>query len=98
MTAIHTPGAESLVVLLTDGADDNRSALKLPELTDKLKAADKTKPVKVVTIALGRDLDNQALTDIAIASGGQPYTSSRAFDIDKVLISALFDIRATTGA
>ena len=67
-------GTESLVVLLTDGADDNRSALKLPELTDKLKNADKAKPVKVVTIALGRDLDNQALTDIALASGGQPYT------------------------
>ncbi|GIH04073.1 VWA domain-containing protein [Rhizocola hellebori] len=98
MVSSYAPGTESLVVLLTDGADDNRSTLKLPELTDKLKNADKTKPVKVVTIALGAATDNQALTDIAVATGATPYTSSRAFDIDKVLISALFDIRATTGS
>jgi Ca-activated chloride channel family protein len=96
MVSTYTPGTESLVLLLTDGADDNRSTLKLPELTDKLKNADKTKPVKVVTIALGSDLDSQALADIALASGGQPYTSAKAFDIEKVLISALFDIRPTT--
>ncbi len=93
MAATYAAGSESLVVLLTDGAEDNRSTLKLPELTDKLKNADKTKPVKVITIALGRDTDNQALSDISLATGVRPYTSNRAFDIDKVLIGALFDIR-----
>ncbi len=93
MAAAHAAGTENLVVLLTDGADDNRSALKLPELTDKLKNADKSKPVKVITIALGRQTDTTALTEISTATGVRPYTSERAFDIEKVLIGALFDIR-----
>lgn len=93
MVAAHAAGTENLVVLLTDGADDNRSTLKLPELVEKLKTSDPAKPVKVVTIALGRQTDNQALTEISTATGVRPYSSERAFDIDKVLIGALFDVR-----
>jgi Ca-activated chloride channel family protein len=94
MTSAYASGSENIVVLLTDGADDNRSTLKLPELIDRLKNADKAKPVKVITIPLGRQTDNQALTDITLATGVlRPYDASRAFDIERVLISALFDIR-----
>lgn len=90
----HVPDAENLVVVLTDGADDDQlRGLKLAELVDKLKAADASKIVKIVTIALGRETDSQALTDISAATGMRSYASERSFDIGKVLIAAIFEVK-----
>jgi len=92
--ANYLQGAQNMVVLLTDGADDDQlKGLKLNELTDKLKAADKAKPVKMVTIALGRDTDSDALAAISAATGVRSYTSLRANDVSKILIAAIFDVK-----
>lgn len=90
----YVPNAENLVVVLTDGADDDQlQGLKLSELTERLKGADKSKPVKVVTIALGRDTESEALADISAATGVRSYKSLSAHDISQVLVSAIFDVK-----
>ncbi|WP_162908058.1 substrate-binding and VWA domain-containing protein [Allorhizocola rhizosphaerae] len=94
MQANYVPDSENLVVVLTDGADDDQlHGLKLGELTDKLKNADPSKKVKVVTIALGRDGNSDALQEVANATGVRSYSSARSHDISKVLISAIFDVK-----
>jgi len=90
----YVPGTQNMVVLLTDGADDDQlRGLKLEELNDKLRNADKAKPVKVVTIALGRDTDSDKLATISAATGTRSYSSPRAIDISKILIAAIFDVK-----
>ncbi len=86
--------ADNLVVVLTDGADDDKvSTTKLADLIGKLKGADPSKPVKVVTIALGRDTDSQALSEISRATGTEPESAARSFDISSVRLEAIFDIK-----
>jgi Ca-activated chloride channel family protein len=87
-------GAENFVVVLTDGADDDQlKGLKLEELISRLKSADPAKPVKILTIAMGRETDSKALTDISTATGARSYSAARSFDISSVLIAAIFDIK-----
>jgi Ca-activated chloride channel family protein len=80
--------------VLTDGDNDwPRGGLQLPELIDKLKAADPSKPVKVVTIGVGRDTNNDALSQISEATGVHSYNADRSFDVSKVLLEAIFSLR-----
>lgn len=92
--ANYVPNTQNMVVMLTDGADDDQlKGLKLEELNEKLRGADKAKPVKVVTIALGRDTDSDKLATISAATGVRSYSSPRAIDISKILIAAIFDVK-----
>lgn len=92
--ANYQQGTQNMVVLLTDGADDDQlQGLKLDDLNQKLRDADKSKPVKVVTIALGRDTDSGKLASISTATGVRSYSSPRAIDISKILIAAIFDVK-----
>lgn len=94
MQTAYVDGADNLVVVLTDGADDDQlQGLKLEELVDKLKNADKNKPVKVVTVAMGRDTNSAALARISSATGVRSYSSTSANNISEVLISAIFDVK-----
>jgi Ca-activated chloride channel homolog len=90
----YMTNAENLLVVLTDGDDDwPPGSLKLQELLDKIKAADPSKPVKIVTIGIGRDTNNDALTQISAATGVRSYSADRSFDISKVLLGAIFSIK-----
>jgi Ca-activated chloride channel family protein len=87
-------GATNLVVLLTDGADDNNVAggLSLDQLTSKLRSAsgDATKRVPVITVGLGSDTDSDVLREISSATKAPSYSSPTSFDISQVLLTALF--------
>ncbi|MBV1853051.1 substrate-binding and VWA domain-containing protein [Catellatospora sp. NEAU-YM18] len=88
----YVPDATNMIVLLSDGADDDQlQGLKLDELTAKIKGADQSRPVKVVTIALGKPQNSAALAKISAATGVNTYSSERSYDIGKVLMSAIFD-------
>jgi Ca-activated chloride channel family protein len=90
----RAPGATNLVVLLTDGADDNNvsGGLTLDQLTSKLAAAsgDATKLVPLITIGLGTDSDSAVLRKISAATKAPSYSSPTSFDISQVLLTALF--------
>ncbi|MFG2040178.1 substrate-binding and VWA domain-containing protein [Dactylosporangium sp. NPDC048998] len=88
----YKPDATNLVVLMTDGKnDDTTGGLSLDQLRGKLEAnATSDKKVPIVTVGYGNDADFAALQDISRASGGTLYTSKTAFDINEVLLTAIF--------
>jgi Ca-activated chloride channel homolog len=88
----YKPGATNLVVLMTDGKnDDPTGGLNLDQLQQKIAAnAAGDKKVPIVTVGYGNDADFAALQDISRASGGDLYTSKTAFDINQVLETAIF--------
>lgn len=94
LQSTYMPNAENLLVVVTDGDNDwPAGGLQLQELIDKIKAADSSKPVKVVTIAVGRDTNNEALNQISQTTGVQSYTAAKSFDIGKVLLEAIFAVK-----
>ncbi|WP_426514381.1 substrate-binding and VWA domain-containing protein [Dactylosporangium sp. McL0621] len=88
----YRPGATNLVVLMTDGKnDDSTGGLNLDQLREKLQAnAGSDKKVPIVTVGYGNDADFASLQEISRVSGGTLYTSKTAFDINEVLLTAIF--------
>jgi Ca-activated chloride channel family protein len=87
------PNAANLVVLLTDGADDNNSGtLTLDDLLAKLRAAsgDQATRVPVITVGLGTDTNSDVLRQISAATHAGAYSSPTSFDISQVVLTALF--------
>jgi Ca-activated chloride channel family protein len=85
------PGRLNLVVLMTDGQDDNVDGLTRPQLIEQLKAtARPDRPVQIVTIAYGSEADVSALQDISRATGGRTFISRNVADVEKVFLAALF--------
>ena len=94
VSAKHVAGAANIVVLLTDGADDNNvsGGLSLQQLLDNLKGTcgSAEKPVQVITIGLGIDSDSDVLRQISSATNATTFSSPTSFDISQVLLAALF--------
>jgi Ca-activated chloride channel family protein len=89
----YKPGSTNLVVLMTDGKNDNPAGgLTLDQLNQRLNqtAADATKKVPVVTVAYGEDADAATLQEISRVTGALSYTSKTSFDIEQVLLTAIF--------
>ncbi|HLT11738.1 MAG TPA: substrate-binding domain-containing protein [Micromonosporaceae bacterium] len=89
----YVEGAANLVVLLTDGADDNNVAgLTLDELVRNLQSTCGTasKPVQVITVGLGVDSDSEVLRKISNATNAASFSSPTSFDISQVMLAALF--------
>ena len=87
-------GAVNMVVLLTDGADDNNisNTIAFEKLLNDLRgeSADPAKRIPVVTIGLGIDSDSEVLRQISGATQAPSFSSPTSFDISQVLLSALF--------
>jgi Ca-activated chloride channel family protein len=87
-------GAANLVVLLTDGANDNNVAvtLTMSDLLGRLRSANAQQDtrVPVITIGLGTGSNNAVLRQISLASHGATYSSPTAFDVSQVMLTALF--------
>lgn len=95
VAANYVTGATNLVVLLTDGADDNnvQGGLTLAQLVTNLQATcgNVTKPIKVITVGLGRNTNSDILRQISAATKAQTFASPTTFDISQVVLSALFN-------
>jgi Ca-activated chloride channel family protein len=90
--AHHERFATNLVVLLTDGKnDDPTGGLDLAELRKRLASA-RSGPnnVPVVTIGFGADADFATLATISHDSGTVTLSSKDGVDIDKVLLAGIF--------
>jgi Ca-activated chloride channel homolog len=96
VVANFKPGATNLVVLITDGKDDTTgsgspSATDLNQLElDITKNHASSKAVPIVTIGLGPQADDNVLRDISRKTGASSLTSATGFDLNQVLLSALF--------
>lgn len=93
--AKYVADATNMVVLLTDGAnDDQEKNLNLQGLLDQLGKGDPKRPVSVVTIALGQDANDRILQQISAATNGPtPYVSKSTYDVSEVLQRAIFSSR-----
>ncbi|WP_157549610.1 VWA domain-containing protein [Microbacterium sp. Leaf288] len=90
MRDTYVPGQVHLVLLNTDGVNEDDDGLDLPGLLAQLETLrDPAKPVAVIAIGYGPDTDQAALEQIAAATDGAAYQAFQPTDIGTVLIDAV---------
>lgn len=81
---------QNILVVMTDGKNEDTVGLSLPQLTTSLRARrDASRPVTVILIAYGTDADVPALNAAAAAAGGRTYVARNPADIGKVFLAAM---------
>ncbi|MEQ6896582.1 VWA domain-containing protein [Microbacterium sp. KR10-403] len=86
----YVEGEVNLVLLNTDGVNEDDDGLDLDGLLTKLRALhDPAKPVSVIAIGYGPDTDQDALEKIAAATDGAAYQALAPTDITSVLVDAV---------
>lgn len=92
--ASYQPGYVNSVVLMTDGVNDDASGLSLEQLLAALRSErDKSRPVRVILIGLGDQVDAATLKRIAETADGASYVAQDPQDITTVFIEALMGRR-----
>jgi Ca-activated chloride channel family protein len=93
----YQPDRNNVLVVLTDGMNyDPGHTILLQELLKQLRrTADPLKPVAIVPIAFGPDVDPASLQQIARATGGQAFVTTDPRQIQQVFLEML--IRLTCG-
>jgi Ca-activated chloride channel homolog len=85
VTAHYAPNKVNSVLLMTDGANVDPTNNSLPALISQLKALyNPHRPVRITTIAFGKDADVQALKQISGATGGHSYVAREPGDLSTV--------------
>jgi hypothetical protein len=84
------PGRLNVVVVITDGRNDDPGGIRASDLLTRLRAeADPRRPVTLVGVAIGPDGDTAELGQIARATGGRSFVVTDPSRIDTVLTVAL---------
>lgn len=84
------PGRINTVVVMTDGQDDNASAITRDQLLAELaRLQNPSRPLKIVGIGIGPDVDQAELDAIAGATGGQAFVAPDPSRIGEVFYEAL---------
>jgi hypothetical protein len=90
MVRTYDPEASNVVVIITDGVNEDSAGLKLNQLKAKLHRLTRDQPVRVIAIAVGPDTDLRALGILARASAhGKAYQVLHAQELQQVLFDAL---------
>jgi Ca-activated chloride channel family protein len=90
MRDTYVPGQVHLVLLNTDGYNEDDEGVDLQTLLAELeKLKDPAKPIAVIAIGYGPDTDQAALEQIAAATDGAAYQALQPTDIGTVLIDAV---------
>ncbi|MDI6102606.1 substrate-binding domain-containing protein [Actinoplanes sp. NEAU-A12] len=85
-----TAGRINMVLILTDGTDDNSSGISRAELLGKLgELADRKRPVPILFIGVGPDIDAAELNQIAKATGGRVALTEKPSGIRQIFYTAL---------
>ncbi|HEV2783754.1 MAG TPA: substrate-binding and VWA domain-containing protein [Actinophytocola sp.] len=83
-------GRINTVIVLTDGKDDNASDIGLDQLLAELgRLQDGRRPLKIIGIGIGPDVDPAELKTIAEATGGEAFTTPDPTKIPDVFYAAL---------
>ena len=90
----YDPGRVNAVVVLTDGHNEDPAGISDDALLGFLRAeADPARPVTVIAIGMGPDVDFPALEQFAAATGGKAYLASNPADIRDVFLDAIIERR-----
>ena len=83
-------GRLNVVVVMTDGNNDNPSGISRAELLSRLRAeSDPRRPVTVMGVVIGPDVDPTELDQITQATGGRSFVVADPSRIDAVFFAAL---------
>jgi hypothetical protein len=86
----YDPNYSNVMILLTDGANDDPRSIGQKALLARLgKLRDPRRPVRIIGIAISKDADLTSLTRIARATGGNAYRADTPTDILKVFASEI---------
>ncbi len=84
------PGRINTVIVLTDGRNDDANSITREALLAELaKLQDPRRPVRIVGIGIGPDIDVGELQAIAGATGGQAFTTPDPTKIGQIFYAAL---------
>jgi hypothetical protein len=93
----YDPSKVNTVIFMTDGQNDNASALTVDKLISTLKAENSPLPIPVYTIAIGPDADAAGLHKISQATGGKGYVVKDPTTIRNVFLDAVVQRQCGAG-
>jgi hypothetical protein len=84
------PGRINLVLIMTDGHNQDRKSIDRPTLLAELKKLqDPNRPLPIVFIGIGPDVDVTELNEISKPTGGQTFTTMDPDKINEIFFAAL---------
>ncbi|WP_430787678.1 substrate-binding domain-containing protein [Actinoplanes sp. G11-F43] len=85
-----TPGRINMVLILTDGTDDNASGIGRAALLRELGGlVDRKRPLPILFIGVGPEIDAAELNQIAKATGGRVALTEKPSGIRQIFYTAL---------
>ena len=85
----YDPSAVNSVMLFTDGKNDDQG-LSLDQAVRALQALrDPARPVRIIALGMGPDVDDTELAKLAQATGGRSYVATNPGELKDVFINAL---------
>lgn len=94
MSRTYRPDRTNVVLMLTDGDNDNPGGLEFEDLMSQIDSlASPSRPIPIITIAFGPDVQNlEPLQEIAAATGGAAYMTEDPTEIGDIFLQA-FSLR-----
>jgi len=87
------PARLNVVVVFTDGRDDDVSSIGRDQLIAELAAQnDPQRPLRIIFIGIGQDVDAAELNQIAAATGGRAFTTPNPAGIREVFAAVLAEL------
>jgi hypothetical protein len=96
MRAKVSPGTVTLVVVLTDG-EDGESTFKMTQaqfMAELAAKQDPKRPVPVLALGYGPDVDMKALTAMSEATGGKAFPATDPADLSSAMAKAFLAAHA----
>ncbi|MGW4497102.1 substrate-binding and VWA domain-containing protein [Micromonospora sp. NPDC004336] len=88
-----TPGRINLVLIMTDGRNEDGDSIGRSRLLAELaELQDPRRPLPIVFIGLGKDVDPDELKMITKVTGGQVFRTEQPSGIRQIFFSALADL------
>lgn len=89
-TQNYEAGRINIVVVLTDGRNEDANGITREQLLAELDALqDPRRPVQIIGIGIGPDIDEGELSAIAEATGGESFTTPDPTRINEIFYAAL---------
>jgi hypothetical protein len=86
----YKPGYYNSLLVLTDGKNDDTHGISLTTLLRTLKQeADPDRPVMVIFIGFGPDVDMAAMQRIAVQTNGEAYHALKPQDVQRILLETI---------
>jgi hypothetical protein len=86
----YDSSAVNAVLLFTDGKNDDPGSPTLQQAIQTLEGLrDPARPVRIIALGMGPDVDGTELRQLAQATGGQSYVARNPTDLQQVFIDAL---------